>query len=720
MTNARNTPSHASARLLTALALLLPAACLESDAPTGDASFRSNDNDLTFEDIAQNPDCGLDYSRGASVTDAIFQAQKDASIAEPPVFYTQQDFVITPEKSRGGPGVALLDYDRDGDLDIYATNGPGRTNSLYDNQGDGTFVDVGASSGAGASAQDSTGVCFGDIDNDGDEDLYVLGRVEPNRMFENQGDGTFIDITDSSMTGAGALGHTSCSFGDVDNDGLIDVVVGNSFDWTNRFAIFAVSFAQNHPNQLFMNQGGNVFSDESDSSGIRELRGFTDGSEDRPTITWGIGMADIDGDGDIDIVQADDQAAMVSSKYIDPNTQQPGIDRGYMHVLINDGTGHFTDTTVEAGTNHPGQWMGVTFGDYNCDGNLDFFGANMGAYAFSVLPIPYAIEDTNSRWYLNQGDGTFADPGLGDLVADPFGWSPSSFDYDNDGDTDIVYFGSLDGAGPVITADNPGALLRNDGCNGSFNADFTADLNALSGVDHRARNVNGSAVGDLDGDGFTDIVSVSASDYFEAPLIPYPVAFGSAFDALAAFMPIFTQVNPGEFQWNQFEQTDGSLSVQLSSGDNGNHSATVRMLGTVGITQNGTVNRDGIGAIVTFTPKNGSPAMHPIVGGSNYSSQDSIEQVFGMGEEHKGTLEVFWPGGAHNQLRKVKAGERILFPEIPCDYQGDWDSFDDYKSCVKDSLHDLRDAGILTKKEAKRFKKSAKKAYKDFHDGDDD
>lgn len=123
---------------------------------------------------------------------AIFDCLKQKSL-NPETTYTISDAIATPEKSDGAPGVALFDYDKDGDLDIYVTNGPNMrpdgvaqngSNSLYSNQlvesGAVRFVDVANGAGVAAAGQDSTGVCFGDIDNDGDHDLLVLGRAEPN------------------------------------------------------------------------------------------------------------------------------------------------------------------------------------------------------------------------------------------------------------------------------------------------------------------------------------------------------------------------------------------------------------------------------------------------------------------------------------------------------------------------------------------------------------
>ena len=292
-----------------------------------------------------------------------------------------------------------------------------------------------------AADQDSTGVCYGDIDNDGDQNVLVLGRAEPNRLFENQGDGTFADISASSNVDGGNFAHTSCSLGDINLDGLLDIFVSNTFDWTSREAIFVdATFFSDH-NQLFLNKGNNQFIDVSTTSGVQELAGLPPGVVDGSGISWAGAMVDYDGDGDIDIFTADDQAANLRVADEPDVPGAVGQDVGFVHVFENDGSGQFTDVTVDVGTNTPGQWMGLSFADFNCDGNMDFFGSNMGDYAFTAIAVPfvYDLGDSSSRWFLGQSDGTFADPGLGGLVADPFGWGNTAVDYDNDGDTDIIY-----------------------------------------------------------------------------------------------------------------------------------------------------------------------------------------------------------------------------------------------------------------------------------------
>ncbi len=486
---------------------------------------------VTFSDIASL--AGIDYRRIPSARNEIFDEIK----LGPPL--TPEDRAEVPLFARGLPGVAILDYDGDGDLDIYVINGPGAANSLYSNQleetGQLTFVDMGEAAGVAATDQDSTGVSYGDIDNDGDHDLLVLGAGEANRLFENLGDGTFVDITEASEIGEDNRYSGSASMGDVNGDGWLDIVVANSFNWDNTFAIALEPFALNEHNQLFLNTGNNTFIDVSATSGIENLTGFGEDVRDgMATITWAIAIVDYDLDGDLDIIHGDDQGVV-------PTGEFGGVDRGLIHVLQNDGTGNFTDVTASANLNVPGAWMGLSFADFNADGNMDIFGSNFGEYG--LLRDGLTLRSGNSRWFLGQDDDTFTDPGVGPLVATTFGWGNGTTDYDNDGDTDIIFQGGLD-VGPFVDASNPGTLLRNDGA-----GNFTYDADALaSATDHLRRSNKGLALGDLNQDGFVDIVSTSNFDYPESvPLVPYPDEFGSPFDSIAATVPTFMTTENGEF-----------------------------------------------------------------------------------------------------------------------------------------------------------------------------
>ncbi|MGK7936119.1 MAG: CRTAC homolog protein [Xenococcaceae cyanobacterium] len=653
---------------------------------------------VIFEDLTQ--ELGITYSRAESPSrEAAYDEIRQQEVI------TQQDFVNTPLNSRGLPGVAILDYDSDGDLDIYVTNGPDAPNSLYSNQleetGQFTFVDVAEEAGVTATDQDSSGVVYGDIDNDGDQDLLVLGTGEPNRLFENQGDGTFVDITEESGIGGGNKFSGSASFGDVNGDGFLDVVIGNTFtDWNDRVPVGGiVPFERTEHNQLFLNNGDNTFTDVSETSGIQNLA-----SENLPpgaaTITHAIAMVDYDLDGDIDIIHADDQGGV-------PQSDLGGSDRGVIYVLQNDGEGNFIDVTVESNLDVVGAWMGLSFGDFNADGNLDIFASNGGDYTSAAIGGQLEGQ-ASSRWFLGQDDGTFEDPGVGELNATPFGWGTSTLDYENDGDTDIFFIGGHD-LGMFVDASNPGALLQNDG-----NANFTYEPGVLD-ADHTRRNEKGSAVGDLNGDGFVDIVTVSNFNTPESiELEQYPNQFNSSFDATAQFVPTFTSTAPGEFVWNELELTDGTLSVEINSADNGNNFVEVDTLGTVGLTEDGVANRDGIGAVVSFTPEDGSTVMQPILGGSSYSSQDSLAANFGLGEQESGMIEVLWPGGVRNRLYDVPAGEKVVFPEIPVSFDGDFASQQEYEDLVRDALDELVEAEAITSEQSELFFSSAVRAFEEF------
>ena len=640
--------------------------------------FSSTSDQITFTDYAVNDNSGITYRRVESPRNALFDL-----IKQQPVL-TQENGPLAPFKPRGAPGVAIFDYDGDGDLDLYVTNGPGTPNSLYANQlqqtGQVHFV----------------GVAYGDIDNDGDSDLLVLGTGMPNLLFENQGDGTFIDITEESDIGGEATYATAASLGDVNGDGLLDIAVANSTQsWDDQIPFVTLS-PRNEHNQLLLNQGDNTFLDVSDSSGFTNLSSLT---SSLATITWAIALVDYDLDGDLDIIHADDQAAI-------PSTQRGGIDHGYIQLFNNDGTGTFTNVTEIANLNLTGSWMGLTFGDFNADGNLDIFATNLGDYTGSILPL--APDVVASQWFLGQGDGTFVDAGLGNLGATPFGWGASAFDYDNDSDTDIVFHGGLDAAF-YVDASNPGSILQNDGT-----ANFSYDLNALAdSTNHTRRNVQGVAVGDLNQDGFPDIVYVSTFDTPDPiPIQPYPIPLESPLDSIAGFIPTFLPTaTPGEFVWSGLEFPDGTLSVELSSADNGNNWVKLIPLGTVELTEAGRVNRDGIGAVFSFTPTHGQTVLHPILGGASHASQNSLEAIFGLGQETMGVVEVLWPGGTRNRLYGVQAEAQLVFPEIPVSFDGEFEDINEYQSQLDGAISELIATDVLTVETGDRFFASGVRAY---------
>lgn len=640
----------------------------------------------TFVDQADT--LGISYARTASANDLSLQAAKQASLAGP--IPLMPDFVLTGIRTRGTPGVAMLDYDGDGDLDFYLTNGPGTANSLYQNQfadsGAMGFVDVAATAGAELISSDNTGVCYGDIDNDGDEDLFVLGRGgDPNSLLLNQGNGTFVPT--SGGAGGSGLGGSSCSMGDVTGNGLLDIFVANAFDMETKLAIVAEPFALNHPNDLFINQGGATFTNEA------AARGLNTGPQ---LITWAATVVDYDQDGDQDIIAANDQAVIPRA------VPYGGVDRGFINLWRNDGSGQFEKVTLPFIGNH----MGIDLADYNHDGALDMVVADGGDYLVPFFGAPYTQGDDTTRWYLGDGAGGFTDPGVGALIASPFAWGIVNEDYDNDGDTDIVHVGGLE-AGSFVDLSNPGTVLANDG-----SAGFSYDQPAFDDYGLR-RNGHGLGAGDLNGDGHIDFVEVSDQVFPEAiPLVSFPIDYGSPWDP-AAFIPMWQPTNPEGtmLQWTGVDGDNGTAAVLINQG-NDNRSVFVDTVGSHGITNDGANNRSGIGSIVSFTPWHGATAMRPVLGGASYASQSNTTLHFGLGRSRHGKVDVLWPNGVRNRLYKVRRGETVTLPEIPCSYDTS-DPFGQYVACVASALADLQDHGVINGFEKARLFFSATAAYFD-------
>jgi len=659
------------------------------------------DGGVVFTDIAENGGAGITFERAPSARIAVQQAV-EAREQIPFSEFRDVRAYGTPMKPHGAPGVALLDFDRDGDVDIYAPNGPGAPNSLYSNQlvetGSLTFVDVAAAAGVEATAQDTSGVCYGDLDNDGDDDLYVLGTGEPNHLFENRladtGVATFIDVTDAAGAGGGDKHPVGCSMADFNGDGLLDIAIANTYDdWTHRRPTFVNEvYPGLEHNQLFTNMGSMEFVDTAYDAGLHAVSNMPGGA-----YSWAISAIDYDLDGDVDIAVADTQGVAAAS---------PAEERGYNRLYENDGTGNFTEVTYQRNLRYTGSWMGHSWGDFNCDGSLDFFSTNLGDYL--------SFDGAPSSLFLADGNGGFEDPSRGGVGASAFGWGTVATDYDNDGDTDIVYHGGIE----IMTiglAENPGAILQNQGCSGSFAYDLGA-----SARDHRPRQVQGVATGDLNGDGFADLVSIADSvfDVNNPTWLPWVGVLsgphGSALDPVAHFLGIWVGIS-GNITFLHPTIFNGDLSVEINSGDNGNSSVTFDTVGGVDLVNDGGVNRNGIGAVLSFTPYGGNTTMHPVVGGASYGSEDELAARFGVGTAAGGDLEVLWPGGVRNRLYDVAAGERVTVPEIPCSYDGDWGNFGLYNACVMQALTSYVAAGTIDAHELGRLRDSAERAYHEAH-----
>ena len=665
--------------------------------------------EVKYVDVSESMTDVKNFQRVGSSTVQAFDALYEKSLVEPITF---SEVISAPMMPRGLPGVVIFDVDSDGDNDFYATNGVGAANGLFLNTlkqtGELNFINISKDAGIDNIDQDSFGACAGDLDNDGDQDLMVLGRLGENLLFENLGGLRFRKVQLNGAASGSTMTSASCSIGDIDNDGLLDIAIANSFDQTNSIPILVEPYALNEHNQLLKNQGQLSFEDVSIESGITINEGYPAGAAG---ITWAVVMADIDTDGDVDIIFMDDQGAIPSSRH----PEIGGFDRAFIHLFVNDGTGHFDGRIVNKGSFAASEWMGVSVGDLNCDSNLDIFASSFGDYATAVAQLPYTQPGSMTRPLFGNGDGTFNDPQntFGPLAM-PFGWGNAAYEYDNDGDLDLLVHGGLLGGPVFLISDNPGVLLKNNNCEGLFE-----EAVDVFSVDHLSRNVRGVAVGDLNNDGFNDIVTISSlSIPSSAPKILSPEgSYGSPYDATAFFVPLMSPVGIDDtglplFRWTGLELLPGDIRIEIAE-PNQNKSVSVELMGTVGIADGATVNRDGVGGQITVgVPGIKNKVMQAVTAGSSHSSQHSTHKIFGLGNSKRADIEVLWPGGVRNKFYGVRAGQ-FTAPEIPCsfDTQG---SFRDYWLCTRKALIQLRGAGILSRLEYRQFSRDVIRAYFEY------
>ncbi len=281
---------------------------------------------------------------------------------------------------------AFADYDGDGWVDIYVANGTGATgdstNVLYRNRGDGTFVDVAGVAGVAHRGQ-SLSAAWGDFDGDGDADLYVCNFTEPNVFYRNVGDGSFVDATATSGAAAAHIDGFITFPLDYDNDGQLDLFVGNwsPFDrvLSDRAAGHSLS-ARDRP-VLYRNKGDGTFVDMAEAAGIVRAEGTMSG-----------GAGDVDNDGWIDLYLGNGGPQM--------GRRDPDV------LYRNRGNGTFVDATEALGLGHVGKSHGVTFADYDGDGDLDLYvpsgGAQPGDYWHNVF---YLNEGFDGHWLVFQLQG---------------------------------------------------------------------------------------------------------------------------------------------------------------------------------------------------------------------------------------------------------------------------------------------------------------------------
>ena len=401
-----------------------------------------------------------------------------------------------------GCGIAFYDYDHDGWLDIFIVNGwrlegfpAGQEphSHLFKNNRDGTFTDVTAKAGLTRSGW-GLGVCVGDYDNDGWDDLFVTYYAKTNVLYKNNADGTFTDVTEKAGLGGKAMRwSTGCAFLDYDRDGKLDLFVANYIDLDLATApvpesgpcLFkSVMVACGPPglkggkNILYHNNGDGTFTDISDASGITSANG---------TFGLGVLVADFDNDGWPDIYVANDSTASALYK-----NQKNGK---FIDVAIESGCALSADGKPQAG-------MGVSASDYDLDGSFDIVKTNFAG-------------DTPSL-YRNLGNGTFDDAtfeaGLG-LTTRYLGWGCGFFDFDNDGWPDILLcnghvYPEVEQLKTEAGYAQRKILYRNQR-NGHFvDVSETAGPGIMDPVAAR-----GCAFGDFDNDGDLDIAVNTVNDY---------------------------------------------------------------------------------------------------------------------------------------------------------------------------------------------------------------
>ncbi len=507
----------------------------------------------------------------------------------------QKRFII---EAKGGGGIAWIDYDNDGFPDLLLVNGstfeqwrrgdspPSR---LFRNNGDRTFADVSAASGLTRTGW-GMGVCVGDYDNDGNSDLYVT-YYGGNTLYRNSGDGAFADATDI----AGVRGHgwgMGCAFGDIDNDGTLDLYVANYVD----VDIEKLGEPGSAPNCTY--RGIATFCGPRGLPGGRDIlfrnRGdgtFEDVTEkagiDR-TAYYGLGvvMGDYDRDGRLDIYVANDSTPSA--------------------LYRNNGDGTFGDVGVEAGVAYSGEGqeqagMGTDFGDYDNDGWLDLVKGNFS-------------DDTNNLYH-NNGDGSFTDvpylAGLGDVS-----WLLTTFgakflDFDNDGWRDIMFangqtFPQMDLYKTGITYAERNMLFHNRH-NGKFE-EMGSNAGPGLGIEKVSR---GLATADYDNDGDLEMMVSNMND---------------------------------------------SPELLRHERKNPNHSILIKTVGTRS-------NRDGIGTRITVVSP-GLTQVDEVRSGGSYLSSSDLRVHFGLGAATEiEKLELRWPSGMTDVVRRPPADHILMIEE---------------------------------------------------------
>ena len=391
---------------------------------------------------------------------------------------TPEEFVHKHLIRMNGSGASWLDYDRDGDWDLYLVNGQGGenvTNALYENMGDGSFSPRTSECGV-LDVGEGMGVSVADFNNDGYPDIFIT-NYGSFVLYQNDKDGTFTDVTEAAFPdGVEDWWYGGSAWGDYDRDGLIDLYVAGYVDLSKRPQDTNLRFPmdfEGFPNILYRNNGDGTFTDVTRKAHV--------GDAYRKTMQ--VVFCDFNDDGWADILVGSDT---------DPNS-----------LYLNRGDGTFKEFSGPSGLSTTDGTMGIAVGDYNGDLKCDLYFGNFAGEA-GILSLCVDTESSNDgklRNALFQSD--FDSPVILKSTWPIVSWGTGFFDLDNDGDLDLF---TANGHLNSVTADNRqlNLLFENDGT-GRFR-----DVSVSSGVQATGPRIHRSAIfADYDNDGRVDIYVVN-------------------------------------------------------------------------------------------------------------------------------------------------------------------------------------------------------------------